>query len=98
MLSPGMWQVAACMLPLWCSRQGDSLAEQMASCACSLSISIGFSLLGFSGRTYSTTRAQRRHEAAEEGSMENGWAELPEELLTKVLVQAVEQCTPQDGG
>jgi hypothetical protein len=44
MLSPGMWQVAACMLPLWCSRQGDSLAEQMASCACSLSISIGFSL------------------------------------------------------
>jgi hypothetical protein len=30
--------------------------------------------------------------------MENGWAELPEELLTKVLVQAVEQCTPQDGG
>jgi hypothetical protein len=26
-------------------------------------------------------RAQRRHVAAEEGSMESGWAELPEELL-----------------
>jgi hypothetical protein len=30
--------------------------------------------------------------------VESGWAELPEELLTKVLVQVVEQCTPQDGG
>jgi hypothetical protein len=32
--------------------------------------------------------------------MESGWAELPEELLRKVLeaLQAVEQCAPQDGG
>jgi hypothetical protein len=29
--------------------------------------------------------------------MESGWAELPEELLTKVL-QAAEPCAPQDGG
>jgi hypothetical protein len=38
--------------------------------------------------------------AVEEGSMESGWAKLPEQLLTKVkkALQAAEQCAPQDGG
>jgi hypothetical protein len=46
------------------------------------------------------TRAQRRHVEAEEGSMDSGGADLPEQLLRKVLeaLQAVEQCAPQDGG
>jgi hypothetical protein len=66
----------------------------MASCASSLSVQPGFS-----GRE-ALARAQRRHVAAEESSMESGWAELQEELLTKVLeaLQAAEQCAPQDGG
>jgi hypothetical protein len=44
--------------------------------------------------------APGQHVAVEEGSMESGWAKLPEQLLTKVkkALQAAEQCAPQDGG
>jgi hypothetical protein len=50
--------------------------------------------LGFWPRWH--PRAQRRHVAAEESDMESGWAELPEELLTKVLkaLQAAEHVRP----
>jgi hypothetical protein len=63
---------------------------EMANCACSLSVPAGFSAKRAAARG-------TRHVATD---MESGWAELPGELLMKVLeaLQAAEQCAPQDGG